>query len=357
VAFDSSVVDVPHFLDTLEIRNVSQATSHEMRFSCPFPNHDNGDENASAYMNIETGMFFCHGCKERGSAVDFASHVLSISPLEAIRLLKSAYNPGGIDPDARNVEAEVKKILAGQIEDAPQPILDDSILDDFAVNWPEVWMAWQTPGWDVPPSLTYMLERGFEPETLEDWEFGFDARTNRITIPVRDEQGRLIGFKARAWDDRQPKYLVLGDPPDKTYYGWPRYYPSRVVFGAHKIARGSHLIVCEGELNAIATTQKTGLPAVAINGSRFSDHHARVIRQIANEVTLFLDCDKAGDEATWGWRDSRGEWHLGIVDRLMPFCPVYVTPFHAEDAAKMETHAVKACIEDATSALLSRLGC
>ena len=30
-----------------------------------------------------------------------------------------------------------------------------------------------------------------------DWEFGWDALSDRITFAVRDVQGRLIGFKSR----------------------------------------------------------------------------------------------------------------------------------------------------------------
>jgi hypothetical protein len=48
-----------------------------MRFSCPFViNHSGGDETPSCYMNINTATFFCHGCKEKGTAVDMAAYVL-----------------------------------------------------------------------------------------------------------------------------------------------------------------------------------------------------------------------------------------------------------------------------------------
>jgi len=91
-AFDPSNIDVEDFLDCLDIRNVSRATAAEFRFSCPFPGHDNGDENASSYMNEETTAFFCHGCKASGNAVHFTQRVLGISPLEAIRMLKERAN-------------------------------------------------------------------------------------------------------------------------------------------------------------------------------------------------------------------------------------------------------------------------
>lgn len=354
-SFDPASVDVPHFLETLEIRNITQATAHEMRFSCPFPSHTDGDRSPSCYMNIHTSVFFCQSCKERGTAVDFCAHVLGVSPIESIRILKQAYMPGAINPDARNMVAEVKKILTAQEDSIVQPILDESVLEERSVDWYEAYMEWDQTREHA--CWSYMFERGFEPETLADWEFGYDSICDRPVFPVRDVEGRLIGFKGRAWRDGQhPKYLVLGDGPNGGPYGFPRYYSSRVVFGAHKVEPGSEVVVCEGELNAIATNAKTGLPAVAINGSHFSEFHAKIIRRIASKAILFLDTDQAGSDAVWGWYNSRGEHHPGIVDRLRKFMPVLIAPPHAGDAASMRPSEINACLDDAKSSLLSALG-
>jgi len=34
------------------------------------------------------------------------------------------------------------------------------------------------------PLGDYMFERGFEPETLEDWEFGYDSNYDRVTFAL-----------------------------------------------------------------------------------------------------------------------------------------------------------------------------
>jgi len=41
----------------------------------------------------------------------------------------------------------------------------------------------------------------------EQRESIYDAFRNRVTIPIRDRQGRVIGFGGRVLDDSQPKYL------------------------------------------------------------------------------------------------------------------------------------------------------
>src|SRR6187549_779181 len=108
-SFDPSVIDVEHFLDTLEVRNLSKATLNEMRFSCPLPDHPGDDNDPSCYMNIHTTAFFCHGCKGRGNAVSFTAEVLGISPLESTRMLRQAYSRGGLNPDARSMTDEMQK--------------------------------------------------------------------------------------------------------------------------------------------------------------------------------------------------------------------------------------------------------
>lgn len=354
--FDPSSIDVEHFLDALGVENVGRATQHEMRFSCPFPNHAGGDEKPSAYMNVASTAFFCHGCKEKGTAIDLAAYVLRVSPLEASRLLRQAYQPGGIDPDARDMEVEVRRIMAPPIPPVVQPRLKEELLDGYAMDWCDAWCEYSQThdesGWFS------MFARGFEPETMADWQFGWCERTQRIVFPVRDETGTLIGFKGRVGDDRRPKYLIIGDGPDQNYWGFPRYFPSHVVFGADRYKDGVDvpLVVCEGELNAIATTQKTSRPAIAINGSYFTAFHARIIRKIARQgVILFFDEDEAGQRCTWGWQNSRGEWHPGVVDLLAPYMSVLIAGGHEADAADMSPDEVDECLDSARDQLLIRV--
>ena len=340
-AFDPANIEVGDYLECLEIRNISKATDLEYRFSCPFPGHENGDENASAYMNAETTTFFCHGCKMRGNAIHFAAQLLDISPLEAIRLLKERYQPGYLNPDAVSMVEEVRKLREARgVRPPSQPILPEETLYRFGVEWERAKAAHRRQEGFAP--CDYMFERGFAWQALAFWGLGYDEISGRITIPVRDEAGNLIGFKGRAWwDSAPPKYLILGDKPNRpARYGWPCYFPSRVVFGAHRIRPDSDLVVCEGELNVIAMWQKTTRFAVAINGSHFTEHHARIIRRVARSVTLFLDSDEAGTEAT-----------ANMTRLLDPFMPVKIVPPHEGDPADMTSDQIELLLGEARSAL------
>lgn len=229
---------------------------------------------------------------------------------------------------------EVEKVLDRREEVIEQPILDESILERFALRWDEAYYHWEND--NGHPATDYMFERGFDPLSLDEWEFGYDEISDRVTFAVRDEHGRLVGFKARAHDGRHPKYLVLGDGGKEGRYGFPRYYPSRVVYGAHRVQADSEVVICEGELNAVVISGWTGIPSVAINGSYFSESHARIIRGIASKAILFLDDDSAGENAMWGWTDTKGRFHPGIVTELSPHLRIEIVPAHDRDAAQMQ---------------------
>ena len=345
---DSSPIDVEHMLEALELENIERGFT-EIRFSCPFPNHEHGDKNASAYMNIETAVFFCHGCKEKGDASYFVSRVLGISRLEAARMLREAYHEGYIDPDARATEEEVRRVFKKESAD-PQPVLPENVLDRFYK-------------WDSQ-ARRYMLDRGFDQRTLDEWQIGWDPHSDRVTIPVRDISGRLVGFKARVHDDRQPKYLILGDREGRpAHYRFPCYKHSEVIFGLHQaiLLEDPHgedmprsFVVCEGELNAIACWQ-AGFAAIAINGSHFTETQAYLLAQEADHITVCFDSDEAGLNATWGWTDAKQRRHPGIVEVMKPFIAVSVVDEHEGDPASMSESEIYELISRAKGASLAQI--
>lgn len=357
-SFDVRRVDAEDFLESLRVRNVEMADLENWRFSCPFPGHQHGDENASAYMRDDTTAWYCFGCKRSGNAVTFLAEYEGVSELEARRWLREAYGGGFREPEGGAAREWIRDRMAAQerAEAPEQTYLDESLLDRYWVDWADAYMEWEQTKCGGP--VGYMFNRGFEPETLMDWEIGYDDRGQRFTIPVRDHEGRLVGFKGRAWDpERKPKYLVLGDKPGRTArYGYPTYEKSLVVFGLHKAEPAPHrpLILVEGELNRIAMHQKGWPNCGGIAGSDLSPAQARLIRDYADEAILFFDSDPAGDSAAWGWTDEKGRFHPGAVDALEPFMRVGVVPPHEGDPADMDTEDIRRCVHGAMSSVAMR---
>lgn len=333
MAFDPSQIDVVDYLDCLEVRNVTRATENEMRFSCPYPTHVKGDEAPSGYMNIHSTAFFCHSCKAKGDAISLAAHMLGVSPIVAIRMLKQRYGKGGIDPDSRNMVEEIRKLRESMRAVAPRQnvIYDDSKLDVYKVDW-ALEKTYLDAGYDLASWILYMFRRDFTVKALNEWQFGYASWCERITLPIRDEHGHLVGIKARAIDDRKPKYLNLKDKNNDI----EPYLKNEIVFALDRVDPDEkHLIVVEGEYNAIAMHEMGYKNTVAINGSYFGKRQMRLIKQAANEVTLFFDSDPAGFEAI-----------RAVARELMPFMPVRVVPQHFGDPADMHPYTVRHCVTD-----------
>lgn len=355
--FDLSVVDVEEFLTAMRIRNLYRASWEYWRFSCPFPGHAHGDEDPSAQMRDDDTRWTCHACKRGGNAITFLAEYEGVSTLEARRWLREAFGDGFREPEggaAAEWDAHFAGPSSGAADCHPQQVyLPEDMLDRYRMDWIDAFCEWSETKDQL--ALGYMFNRGFEPETLIEWEIGYDERGGRFTIPIRDEEGKLVGFKGRAWDpQRKPKYLVLGDAPGRPVrFGFPTYEKSMIVFGLNRAKHDGTLILVEGELNVIAMHQKGWPECVAIAGSSLSDHQARLIRGAAERVVLLFDSDPAGDVATWG-RDDGPIHHPGAVDMLEPFMNVWVCPEHEGDPASMDPTEIEDCLASAGSSLMMR---
>lgn len=342
--FDPECIDVEDYLSCLEIRNVAKVTEREYRFSCPYPVHSLGDETPSCYMNSETTAFFCHSCHAKGNAVTMVTDVLGCSPIEATRMLKSRYSKGGIEPGSRNMVEEVLKIIHKKPPiKRENVILPEVVLNQYKVDWGFAWIDYIHDHEETTDYQKYIFDRGFRPQELTGWQFGWSMVSDRITLPIRDEDGHIVGIKARAIDNRKPKYLNLREGDIEPYL------KNEIVFALDRVIANylpgyRHIIVVEGELNAVAMHAYNHRTTVALNGSYFGSRQIHLLKLYADSVTLFFDSDSAGNDAT-----------VAVADELRPFVPVYICPYHHGDPAEMHKASVDACIADRISITKRRL--
>lgn len=329
-----SKIKVEDFLETLGVRNITQARADELKYSCPFSGHNHGDENPSAYMNTgdtepdRATMFLCHGCGRKGNAISFLAEHQNITKYEAAVWLRREYASDYRSPKGGSISAEFEQ-RREKLEEKKKATVEPEFIDrkwltEFHVPWQHV---------QDDPRAAYLLERGFSPDILESWQIGYDAHSKRWAIPIRDHLGHLVGFKGRNETDRKPKYLALGGRG----YGFSTYEKSHYVFGLDRAKRyeGQTAIIVEGELNVIALDQLGFHNAIGISGSSMSDKQAKLIRDHFDKAWIFLDWDAAGHAATWGWTSGDGTEHRGIVDLLEPHIRLYIVGEHEGDPADM----------------------
>jgi hypothetical protein len=135
----------------------------------------------------------------------------------------------------------------------------------------------------------YMLERGFSKATLRSWDIGYDKDARRVTFPVFDREGRLVGVTKRAVEpDVQPRYLHVN------------YQKGLVLYGEHRAeayASRLPLILVEGPTSVLRASQH-GVPnVVATLGATVTLAQVRRAARY-RRVVLAFDGDAAGRAAT-----------------------------------------------------------
>ena len=143
------------------------------------------------------------------------------------------------------------------------------------------------------PYGNYLFERdGISLATQKFFEIGYDAQTNRISIPVRDEFGSLVGVKGRLFqehiEDGQNKYLYLFN-----------CNKSRILYGLHQnldaILRQGKVFVGESE-KFVMQLYDMGYYGIATGGSKISKHQINMLTRLGVQIIFAYDKDIAKEQ-------------------------------------------------------------
>ncbi len=277
---------------------------------CPF--HD--EKTPSFNVNPDREIFHCFGCQAGGDVIGFLMQHEGLSFPEAARNLAGEL---GIEIPEERDGTEVG--LSARIFDAngaAQELYRESIRAD-----------------DAKTARNYLVGRGLDGKDAETFGIGYaparwdavalrlrerrlpqeigiqagltaerksksgtyDRLRGRITFPIQDVRGRVIGFGGRAIEaDQEPKYLNTPESPvfqkRHAFYGYPD--------ALEPIRRSGRVILCEGYFDRIAFARAGIGEALATCGTAVTSEHGMQIRRRTKEVVLVFDGDKAGRAAT-----------------------------------------------------------
>lgn len=148
--------------------------------------------------------------------------------------------------------------------------------------------------------VQFLTKKGFTKKELADGgltnRFGGDMFRGRMTVPLMDSTGQVIGFTARIITDdpKAPKYLNT----QQTLL----YDKSRHVFGLSQakeaIRTNDYAVIVEGNLDVVSSHQADIKQVVATAGTALTEYHLRALVRLSGNVKLAFDNDKAGLAAT-----------------------------------------------------------
>ena len=123
----------------------------------------------------------------------------------------------------------------------------------------------------------------------------YDRFRQRLMIPIRDQQGRVIGFGGRSLDGSDPKYL---NSPESDVFD-----KGKTLFGldmaAEAIRKADQAVVVEGYFDVIALHSAGMRNAVAALGTALSTWQIRQLCRgsSSKRIVLNFDADAAGIRA------------------------------------------------------------
>ena len=231
---------------------------------CPF--HD--DRSPSCSINLDRKVFHCFACGEKGTIIDFVARMESCSTADAARLLAGWCNLSGALPGSAGPQRIRTERVPGN-----EPL-------KFALT--------------LDPGHLYLTGRGVSEAMISRFGLGYcdcGVMRGRICIPIHDERGRLVAYAGR-WPGLNP-------PSGEPRYKFPWGFRKRLaLFNCHRVVTVSHLVVVEG-FWSVFRLDALGIAAVALMGCTLSrEQEAIILGSSADQITLLLDGDVAGREAT-----------------------------------------------------------
>ena len=302
-----------------------QRSGRALKACCPF----HQERTPSFYVNTERQSWHCFGACATGG--DIFGFIMKAENLEFKEALQRLAQQAGVALPTRERQSEqddlyrlneaareyFQQYLASSIGAGCRAYLEGRGISRESVSKFELGLS----PVDGQGLFAYLSKAGFAPELMVRAGAVYlrqdgghrDAFRGRLIIPIRNSQGELGGFGSRALDESMPKYLNTGRTPvfDK----------GRILYALHlarESARQQGMVIVEGYMDAISAHQHGYENVVASMGTALTDHQVAEVLRITRQVTLALDADAAGQQATlrslessWQVFQNRQVWQAG----------------------------------------------
>ncbi len=281
---------------------------------CPF--HD--DHNPSMTVSPERQSYKCWSCNEGGDCFSFLMKIENIDFREALEMLAQRAHIELPRQDRRSTSPDgPSRQTIYEAIDWTRRILHEHLM--------------QAPS--SASARHYFVERGFEEETLVDFQIGFhpfdwewlltrargqfDVETltaanivrarkdqsgyhdeivflDRVMFPIHDTRGRCVAFGGRILPESTredaPKYLNSAESP--------LFAKSRLLYGLDRardqIRKTKTAVVVEGYTDCMMAHQYGLTEVVGTLGTALTEIHVQELKRFAQKVILVFDGDDAG---------------------------------------------------------------
>ena len=273
---------------------------------CPF----HQEKSPSFIVQKGDSHYHCFGCGAHGDAIQFLMTYLNLSFVEAVESLAERFHVP-LEHDDTKADQGVNK----------------SALKDACTIASQFFHAYLLHSEEGQSALHYLYKRGLNPDFIRRFEIGLAPADgavfrqvmrgekvldedllnsgllsessgrpffrDRITFPIRNAMGSVIGFSARKFKEETfgGKYINTTETPI--------FKKSRLLFGLNycrrRIAKERRALVVEGQIDCLKLIEAGLNLTVAALGTACGSSHVEELKKLGvREVYLLFDGDDAG---------------------------------------------------------------
>lgn len=255
-----TVEEMEDFLKSLGIETYG-ARGSEVKGLCPghFDRTGKKDRNPSWSINADTGAHNCFSCGFRGGLQYLVSYVNGIPMQEADEWVKTTTS---------DLSMRLERALN------PKPKVESVLTDITEANLAAY----------VTPPVELLRSRGITKEAAEKYGILYDDRLENWIIPIRNLEGKLLGWQEKGSKGRYFRNYPAGIQKSHSLFGYHQY-------------KGGLMVVVESPLDVARMASVGVLGGVSTYGTAVSKEQLNVIKG-ADRVVVAMDNDKAGHQAS-----------------------------------------------------------
>ncbi len=317
---DQTLQDIKDRLDIAELIGsyiTIKKAGTSYKALCPFHN----ERTPSMQISPQKQIWHCFGCGEGGDIFGFVMKYENIEFKEALKILADRAGVKLPEYNSQNKQEVRKQEQLYKINDFAARFYHEILLKDKR-------------GADA---REYLKSRGLKPATISKWKIGFapdefhaleqaltkkkvpsqdlieagvSAKNNngqmydrfrgRITFPIFDSLGSIVGFSARILsqnsDPKRPLAKYINSPETLIYS------KSKILFGFNfaksSIRKQDEIIIVEGQMDCISAEQAGFTNVVASSGTALTPDQLTQVSRLTKNLKFCFDADQAGLLAT-----------------------------------------------------------
>lgn len=269
--FINELIARTDIVELIDARVPLKKAGRNYQACCPF----HTEKSPSFTVSSQKQFYYCFGCGASGNVLGFLMAYDRVEFIDAVEILAKQL---GLDiPEDDNTKNKKK-----YSQDLYEPLNKTKIYYEQALK-------------KSPEAINYLKSRGLSGEIVKKYHIGFAPDRKKITFPIHDRRGRVIGFGWRVLDNSLPKYI---NSPDS-----PLFHKSQVLYGLYEAREANRdlarVLVVEGYMDVVSLAQAGITFAVATLGTATTQQHVTQLFSQTDKIIFCFDGDTAGKKAAW----------------------------------------------------------